>query len=678
MSGRIKIRGGGDDDLNPITLEPFSRRYYELQEKVREYPASQPDVKRDLFKLLDETNIILLTGETGSGKTTQVPKLVWEYLDYVDTVICTQPRTLTASRVSERVADELDVEFGRHVGFRFRGSEEERGGGIFGPAILAYMTEGTFLNNTFKDPTSLSYYGAVIIDEAHDRSIDVDMLLFYIRETLNLTGLRTKFIIMSATLDKDIFMKYFKDQEIKHYHISGRTFPVESRFLTQSIYHDLIPKGNSGLMYAAVSDAVIAIVNDILSSSEKRDNGDILVFIPVIRVLNTLKGKLEKYLDEQNYRNYQVMTLSSATPEEERSKITEIVPATTKIVLSTNIAETGVTINGIYYVIDSGLTFEPSYNMVERKTTLSLKFISQAEAKQRRGRAGRMKPGMCFHLFTTDEYQKFESFRKPEIYRSNFDKYLLRLFFQFKNTLNGHQYVKEVLGMLLSPPDKKGIKTTMKYFRELKLIDDELEKDRITDLGECFSGIDLNIDWARVFLTGTAYEIEQEIWIDLISILTLGTNLSPWFTVKEIPAEFKNQYLNEYGDLIGLYHIYLDYQDKKLPRDYVDMLNTRLFDEIEKVSENLQGGAVAKSFYCTDAIPPERKIRKDIYLNVISAFRQAMPENVINISKLDLSRYRNNLIDLKKEKEVLALSKVTLGSFGQTSFEVYDNFLRLV
>ena len=473
------------DELNPITLEPFSENYFKLQERVREYPASQPDVKQSLFNLLDQTNIILLTGDTGSGKTTQVPKHLWEYLDYVDTVVCTQPRTLTASRVSERVAQELDVEFGKEVGFRFRGSEKEKGGDITGLGILVYMTEGTFLNNTFKNPSSLAYYGGIVIDEAHDRNIDTDFLMFYLRETLKIVGLRTKIIVMSATLDKDIFLDYFKDYGVRHMHIPGKTFEVDSRFLTKSIYQPVMSSGNSRKVYEALGGMAKKICLDIMSKPEKKSKGDILVFLPVIRLINELKKEIKDALDKAGIKNFEVMTLSSATPEEERGPITQPLPGRNKIVLSTNIAETGVTISGIYYVVESGIVFEPSYNMIDRVATLDLNFISKSEAKQRRGRAGRNRPGVCFHLYTPDEYQGMIDFRKPEIYRANFDKTYLKLFYQFKNVDNGQQYVKEVLSMLLSPPDEEAVNSTRRMFRKLGLISSDLEKDRMTLLGEC-------------------------------------------------------------------------------------------------------------------------------------------------------------------------------------------------
>ena len=289
-----------------------------------------------------------------------------------------------------------------------------------------------------------------------------------------------------------------------------------------------------------------------------------------------------------------------------------------------------------------------------------------------------MKPGMCFHLYTTKEFTSFIDFRKPSIYRSNFDKYLLKLFYQFKNVENGQQYVKEVLSMLLSPPNPDGIKATIKMFRKLKLLESDLEKDRITSLGECFSLMDLDLQYARMFLTGAAYEIEQEILADIIVILTLGSNLGPWFKVRKIPDEFKDKYINKYGDIIGLYHIYLDYRDKKLPEEYERLLETRLFKEIDEKSTELQESAVATSGLCINAVEPKKQIRENMYLNLVSAFLQSMPENVIKVKDLDLKRYPNTMIDLAKEKEVLALSRVTLSSFGTSTAQAYDNFLRII
>ena len=232
-----------DSKINPLTNLPFSRNYYKLRDGVapdfRGWGKFSSQVnKQDLLDKLEKTNIILLTGETGSGKTTQIPKILYEYLEYDKTVLCTQPRRVTTSLIATRVAEELDVKLGSFVGFRYQGSEEEKGGDIFGLNKLYYMTDGTFVSFILPNPSALAYYGAVIIDEAHVRNVAIDTLIYLIRQILrDMPIIRTKFIIMSATVDKDIFMNYFKKEGIIHHHLSGATqYPIKDIYLDRSIY----------------------------------------------------------------------------------------------------------------------------------------------------------------------------------------------------------------------------------------------------------------------------------------------------------------------------------------------------------------------------------------------------------------------------------------------------------
>lgn len=677
---------------NPVTGEDWSlkyRRNTELRRKVSELPASSPIVKKELFNLLDQTNIILLSGETGSGKTTQVPKLLWEYLNYADTVICTQPRTLTTSYVAERVSQEMDLELGRQIGFRFRGSEEYKGGDIMGYGILVYMTEGTFLNDTIKEPAHMAYYGGIIIDEAHDRNIDTDFLMFYIREVLRSTaGITTKFIIMSATLDKDIFMDYFKEFNIQHYHIPGRTFPVESKFLNESIYAGLTKPFK---IFGKMEETVTIIVHNLMKKRPKKitEAEDILVFMPSIAKIFAYKNKLNEYLLQEGFTNFQVMDLSSATPQDERYSRAQIIPGTTKIVLSTPIAETGVTINGVTYVIDSGLAYDSDFNHVTRNQILDLNFISQAEVKQRRGRAGRVKPGLCYHLYTKEEYQSFRQFKLPQIMRANYDKWTLGLFNQFKNQDNSFKLVTEVFDLLITPPEAKGLASTFKHFRQLKLIgrDPDGEANRLTELGECFNAMDLNLTLAYAFFAGLNYGVELEIMADLIAMIEVKPNLGGWLSVprgEEMEKEFRDRYENKYGDLMALYHIYLDWKTEKIPETYLRYLNLSSFERVADMSQMLTNNpTVSVGAICENLIKPKYRVsQRDIYMNVTRALSQAMPENIIRTKILDLekfgNRYQNNFVDLGKYKEVLALSIMEQKVFGGSSKIMYDNFLNLI
>lgn len=685
------------DEWNPITFKKYSDNYYKIYEKVKELPAGQDKVKQDIFNLLNDTNILLITGDTGSGKTTQVPKIVWEYMNYNDTIICTQPRTVTASSVAKRVAEEMDLELGRHVGFRFKGSEKELGGGISGRNILVYMTEDTFLHNTLKDLSSLSDYGAIIIDEAHDRTIATDVLMYYIRETLMRPGVHTKFIIMSATLDKEVFLDYFKDQFILEYHITGRSKPVKSVSLVKSIYEN-VTKDNE--LYMAIERMTKLIIDDILT---KRDNpikntditkdniyNDILVFLPSKRQIYALKESLNNYLGK-NYKNFVIMDLSSDVPiGPERDIRLNPKPGYTKIILSTNIAETGVTVNGIGYVIDTGLAFNVDFDMETREQVMDQGFISQAEAKQREGRVGRNQPGICYRLYTNDEYDTFITHKKPAIYREKFDDMLLEFLFIYRVEENGYKFMVEyVLDRMISPLTKKGLEMTMKYFRSMNLVQGTGEDTRktfgtrISKMGECFRGMEISFDNIYLLYTALAYDIEPEIIADIVAMLEIKTDLGGWIgdirKIGDIPEKYKEQYKNEYGDIIGLYHIYLDYKDEKLPKEFVEQyMNVNNFNMIQERSERIQQGLSKHKLCGNDMVEPKYKVRSDMYLNIVSAVKQVYEnKREIMTKELNKDRMKNNFLEMENLERVIYLSDIVKKIFGKNPKHLYDNFIAI-
>lgn len=688
-----KMRRKGE--WNPITFKKYSDNYYKIQESVKKLPASNAKVKQDIFNILNDTNIMLITADTGAGKTTQVPKIIWEYMNYNDTIICTQPRTLTAASVAKRVAEEMDLELGRHVGFRFKGSEKDKGGAIAGMNILVYMENKTFLHNTLKNLSSLSDYGAIILDEAHDRAIATDVLMFYIRETLMRPGVHTKFIIMSATLDKEVFLDYFKDQDIREYHITGRTYPVKSVSLMKSIYENTV--SDDYVIFKAVDRMTKLIVRDIF---KKRDEGkevkgnehnDILIFLPSKKQIFALKESLTEMLEENQYKNYLIMDLSADVPiGPERELRLHPKPGYTKIIISTNIAETGVTVEGITYVIDSGLAFNVEFDSETRENVMDLGFISQAEAKQREGRAGRMQPGYCYRLYTNEEYNKFIEHKKPEIYRERIDDILLEFFFQYRGLENNYKFVMdEILGRMITPPTKKGLERTLTYFRELGLLQGEGDDTRmkfgarISKMGECYRGMQLKFENINMLYTAINYDVEPEIIADIVAILDIKSDIGGWIGDRRkggLPKKYWEQYVNKYGDIMGLYHIYLDYKDEKLPKEFVEeYMNVNNFKLVEDKSAMIIQD-IRRLYVCSGKIETKYKMHGDMYMNLVSAINQVYGKsNIIKTKELNMKKYENNFLEeMNKLEEMMYLSKITKKIFGGNAKQLYDNFVSVI
>jgi HrpA-like RNA helicase len=679
-----------------VSLKPWSKskKFTQISAQVARLPASQPEVKREFYDLLDQSNVILLSGETGSGKTTQVPKLLWEYLDYSDTVICTQPTTLTAATVATRVAEEMDVKLGQHVGFRFKDSHKAPGGDIVGFPIMVYMTEGTFLNDIRKNPMALANYGAVIIDEAHGRSINIDMLLFYIREVLKMGDIRTKFIIMSATLEKEVFMDYFKEFDMKYINITGFAYPVQSKSLVKSIFHGL--KANFEIKKATEDMIKILLLEifkekDSESTKTKSIPEDVLIFLPSKKWIDQMQSSLTSFLEYKGVKNFVILNLSADVPIDERDIRVNPKPGYTKIILSTNIAETGVTVNGLKWVIDSGLAFKKGYSLVTRESRMDMGFISQAEAKQRQGRAGRMQPGVCYRLFTNEEFQKEMSpFREPEILRENLDHMLLDLFVQFKDQSDSYQMVLDANKLLVTPIPYDGLAATLQYFRKIGVIEDKrnstddiVERGRVSKLGECYQAmLTLELPLINFFMTALAYEIEPEIIADLIAILEIKPIHSEWFKAPKegLPKEFKDKYMNDYGDIIGLYQIYLDYKSGLLPEKYKQYLNLTLFNQVKDKSEGLSDSPVTGG-WCPLLIKPKYAIKQNTYLNLVSAIRQSYEAtSTITVSELDTNRMQTNLLDLTKEPkklEIIYLTSIVNLIFGEKKDRTFNNFVKI-
>lgn len=686
--------------MNPVTLKPWSKskKFVEVSAQVARLPASQPEIKKKLFDLLDQTNVILLSGETGSGKTTQVPKLLWEYLEYNDTVICTQPTTLTAASVATRVAEEMDVELGRHVGFRFKDSYKAKGGDIVGFPIMVYMTEGTFLNDIRKNPMGLANYGAVIIDEAHGRSINTDMLLFYIRELLKMGDIRTKFVIMSATLEKETFMNYFKEFDMRFISITGFAYPIQSKSLVKSIFNGLstngdIKKATENIIRTLLLEIFKEKANNSTKAAESAKPEDVLVFLPSKKWIDTMRISLTAFLEEKGIKNYMIFDLSADVPiGPERDLRVNPKPGITKIILSTNIAETGVTVNGLKWVIDTGLAFKKGYNLITRESTMDMGFISQAEARQRQGRAGRMQPGVCYRLYTNEEYDKEMSpFREPEILRENLDHMLLDMFFQFKNQDGSYQLVLDSNKLLVTPVPYDGLAATLTYFRKIGVIEDKkdqygdiVERGRISYLGECYQSMStLDLPLIDFFMTALGYEIEPEIISDLIAILEIKPIHSDWFKVARgdrIPPEFKNKYVNDYGDIIGLYQIYLDYKSGMIPEKYKQYLNLTLFNQVKEESEALSISPVTGG-WCPTLVEPKYEVKKNTYANMVSALKQSYDAQKITVGEIDMSRgMETNLLDITKDSkksDIIYLTSIVNMIFGKPKDRSYNNFVRM-
>ena len=370
------------------------------------FPPELPISARadDIITAIKEHPVVIVAGETGSGKTTQLPKMCLAAGFGVDgSIACTQPRRVAALSVSRRIAEELNVVWGEQVGAKIRFTDRS------GPdTLIKMMTDGMLLAEVQADP-ELSDYEVVLIDEAHERSLNIDFLLGYLHR-LRARRPDLRIIITSATIDTESFSKAFSDAPIIE--VSGRTYPVDVQ------YRPLEDLSGTYRDYNYI-DGALETLDEVLAENGP---GDVLVFLPGERDIR----ELTKVLSGRTLGRCEVLPLFGRLSNEEQQRI--FAPTQKrKIILSTNIAETSLTIPGIRYVIDAGLARISHYHSRTHTRRLPIEPVAQSSANQRAGRAGRMEAGICFRLYSEKDYASRPEYSKPELLRSNLAEVILRM-----------------------------------------------------------------------------------------------------------------------------------------------------------------------------------------------------------------------------------------------------------
>ncbi|KAJ3681815.1 hypothetical protein LUZ60_014388 [Juncus effusus] len=467
MAGKLaRSNGSANNQVNPWTGRPYSARYFEILEKRRTLPVWQQ--KEEFLQVLRTNQTIVLVGETGSGKTTQIPQFVLEANDLVkkSMVACTQPRRVAAMSVSRRVAEEMDVSIGEEVGYtiRFEDCSSNK-------TVLKYLTDGMLLREAMADPL-LERYKVIVLDEAHERTLATDVLFGLLKEVLkNRPDL--KLVVMSATLEAEKFQGYFNGAPLMK--VPGRLHPVEI-FYTQEPERDYLE----------------AAIRTVVQIHMCEPPGDILVFLTGEEEIEDACRKINKEVNNlgDQVGPIKVVPLYSTLPPAMQQKIfdpapsplVEGGPAGRKIVVSTNIAETSLTIDGIVYVIDPGFSKQKVYNPRIRVESLLVSPISKASAHQRAGRAGRTQPGKCFRLYTEKSFNNdLQPQTYPEILRSNLANTVL--------TLKKLGIDDLVHFDFMDPPAPETLMRALEVLNYLGALDDE---GNLTKLGEIMSEFPLD------------------------------------------------------------------------------------------------------------------------------------------------------------------------------------------
>jgi len=492
------------------------------------YPASLPitEKKDEIVAAIRDNQVIVITGETGSGKTTQIPKMCLEAGRGVEGFVgCTQPRRIAAVTVAQRIAYELKEPMGRSVGYKIRFQDVTNR-----DIHIKVMTDGVLLMETQSD-RFLNAYDTLIIDEAHERSTNIDFLLGILK---NLLARRDdlKVIITSATIDPQTFSKAFDNAPIIE--VSGRMYPVEVRWR---------PAGQTENEEASYIEAAVEAVGEL----EREGPGDVLVFMPtqqdIVDTCDILTGR--------SRTNATVLPLFGRLSSSQQQRVFART-RTRKTVVATNVAETSITIPGIRYVVDTGLARISEYSPGTRTSRLPIKTISKSSAIQRAGRCGRVQDGICVRLYAEEDYESRPFFTPPEIRRSNLAEVILRMVALKVGDIASFPFI--------DPPSPNAIRDGLNLLRELGAIETEEKKTILTRRGCEMARLPLDPRIARMILDAGKGGCGEEI-IVIAAALSVQDPRDRPLEKEQAADQAHKPFINPASDFITLLNIWNRYHE---------------------------------------------------------------------------------------------------------------------
>jgi HrpA-like RNA helicase len=453
-----------------------------------EYPADLPVVLRreELVRAIVQNQVVIVCGETGSGKTTQLPKICLSIGRGVQGVIAhTQPRRVAARSVANRIAQELKTELGGVVGYKVRFNDK-----VSDVTCIKLMTDGILLAEIQSDPL-LRKYDTIIIDEAHERSLNIDFLLGYFRQLLPRRP-DLKLIITSATLDAERFARHFSDAPIIQ--VSGRSYSIETRYRP--------PQQNEEGEQQDIPQAVCSALDELSIGGLR---GDVLVFLPGEREIRDTAEALRKH----HPKGVEILPLFSRLSAAEQDRVFKPASGMRRVVLATNVAETSLTVPNIAYVIDSGQARINRYSIRQKVEQLRVEKISRAAANQRAGRCGRVMSGICVRLYDEADFIARAEYTDAEIFRVSLATVILRMSALGLGEVEKFPFIE--------PPGSRSIADGYQLLAELGAID---EARQLTPLGRELAKLPLDPKIARLLLAGRQYQCLSEILI-IASALSL-------------------------------------------------------------------------------------------------------------------------------------------------------------
>ncbi|HHF5627367.1 TPA: ATP-dependent RNA helicase HrpA [Haemophilus influenzae] len=524
------------------------------------FPESLPVSQRkvEIQKLISEHQVIVVAGETGSGKTTQLPKMCLELgFGNLGMIGHTQPRRIAARSVAARIAEELETELGGLVGYKVRFNDQ-----ISDNTQIKLMTDGILLAEIQND-RFLNQYSCLIIDEAHERSLNNDFILGYLKQLLPRRR-DLKLIITSATIDVERFSKHFNNAPIIE--VSGRTYPVEVR------YRPVVEEDDQ--------DQLQGILNAV-DELQAEGRGDILIFMNGEREIRDTAEALQK----QNLKHTEILPLFARLSAQEQNKIFH--PSSlNRIVLATNVAETSLTVPGIKYVIDPGTARISRYSYRTKVQRLPIEPISQASANQRKGRCGRVSEGICIRLYSEEDFNSRPEFTDPEILRTNLASVILQMTALGLDDIEAFPFV--------DAPDKRHIQDGVKLLEELGAFETVQtksgEKRLLTRVGRQLAQLPVDPRLAKMILSAVNFGCVYEMMI-IVSALSIQDPRERPQEKQQDSDEKHRRFTDKKSDFLAFLNLwyYLQEQQKELSKnqfrrqcqkDFLNYLRIREWQDI--------------------------------------------------------------------------------------------------
>ena len=527
-----------DDEKLAVLVADIERSAAKRRARVAAKPALRLDESlpisaraEDIIKLLREHQVIVVAGETGSGKTTQLPKLCLAAgRGEAGMIGCTQPRRLAARSMARRVAEELGTPLGEIVGFQVRFNDQ-----VSERSLIKFMTDGILLAETQGDPW-LSAYDTLIIDEAHERSLNIDFLLGYLKR-LVVKRPELKIIVTSATIDTARFAEHFGGAPVVE--VEGRAYPVELRW--RSLDEIAARQGRSKDMQQGSAEHIAAVLDEITHDDSR---GDVLVFVPGEREIRDA----HQLLSRRQYRETEIMPLYARLSAADQDRVFK--PGVKRrVVLATNVAETSLTVPRIRYVVDTGTARVKRYSQRSQLERLHVEAISRAAADQRKGRCGRVGPGICYRLYDEADFASRDAFTDPELLRSSLANVILRMLALKLGEVDDFPF--------LDAPDPRVVADGFRRLTEISAID---AARKLTAIGHTLARLPIDVQLARMLVEGEKLQTLSELLV-IVSFLSIQDP-------RERPSDARQQadaahaeFADPKSDFIGVLNLWRAYHE---------------------------------------------------------------------------------------------------------------------